>query len=186
MTAALQLADRVLEGEDPKRFLKTVAPRNLLQVGETVIRCTGNTCDIMGACLLRLKAMDKARYADEIADSDVRTYCTQGEEVQLPNFDPEYYTYEHLFNIMQEYCPPCTYFGSSESDGDIGCWPPDTMAREEMNDMGQLTWFDDAHLEQSEAVRRGDYTGIRTRYVLIDYGDLELWDSQRHEIVWSY
>jgi hypothetical protein len=189
MTAALQLANRVLEGEDPKRFLKRVTPRkeHKLHVGEEVIRGTGITRDILDACLYRLEQLDPVQYAAELDDSDVATYREQGEAAQLPDFDPEDYTYEHLFGVMQKYCPPWTYFGSYEADGSIGCWPPDPMAREEMNDTGQLTWFDDDHGAQSEAVRRGDYTGIQTRYVLIDYdGDLELWDSQRHEIIWSY
>ena len=190
MTPALQLANRVLEGEDPKAFLKRVAPRsNKLQVGEEVIRGTGITQDIMDACLTRLEQLDPAQYAAELEDSEVAAYREQGDAAQLPDFDPEYYTYEHLFNVMQKYCPPCTYFGSYPADGSIGCWPPDTMDREEMNDVGHLTYFrEQVQPGEVGAIQRGDYTFISTRYVLIEHprGNLELWDSQRHEMVWTF
>jgi hypothetical protein len=190
MSAALQLANRVLEGEDPKSFLKRVAPRkeNTLQVGETVISGTGIVRDIMDACLYRLEQLDPAQYAAELEDSDVGAYREQGEAVQLPQFDPEYYTYEHLFNVMQKYCPPCSYFGSYEADGSIGCWPPDATAIDEMVDTEKLTYISDEQPEQGEAIRRGDYTGIHTRYVIVDWhnGPMELWDSQRHVKVWEF
>ena len=189
MSAALQLALRVLEGEDPKAFLKKIAPRqnNLLGVGEEVICCTGNVRDIMDACLYRLEQLDPAQYAAELEDSDVGAYREQGEAVQLPEFDPEYYTYEHLFNVMQKYCPPFSYFGSHQADGSIGCWPPDTMAIEELVDTDKLTYFGEDRPEQALAVIRGDYSEVNTRYVLIEYdGDMELWDSQRHVKVWEF
>lgn len=187
MSFALHLACQVLEDLDPKAILRHLSAnrKRLLSVGETVISGTGVAQDIMRACLYRLQQLDRAKYDEEMENPDVVDYLENEEPID--EFDPEEYTYEHLFNVMQEYCPPFTYFGNHETDGSIGCWPPDTMAREELDQADQLTWYDDRHAEQSEAIRRGDYTGILTRYVLIEYrGNLELWDSQRHTLLWTY
>lgn len=191
MILGAQLAQRVLEGEDPKEFLKRHSAKEQAQshqlgVGDEVITGTGDTRDIMEACFDALKRLDKGRFAAELSDHDVYQYTTLGEIHN--DFDPEYYLYERLFNILQKYCPPFTYFGSLEADGSIGCWPLDNMALEDMED-GKITLVDEHDNPQwASAIRRGDFTGIISPHVIIDKqgGGKELWNTQTFEKVWDW
>jgi hypothetical protein len=189
MSAALQLVALLLDGEDPKQTFKKLPrkPEHQFEVGEEVIRGTGDTRDIMDACLNALKRLDKNRFNAEISDHDVFQYTTLGDIHN--DFDPEYYLYEHLFNVLQKYCPPFTYFGSYEADGSIGCWPPDHMTIEELKDSDKLTYFDDhADAEEAQRIANGDFAHVPTRYVLVDRagGGMELWDSTTRQLVWKY
>lgn len=186
MNAALQLATWLLDGEDPKAFIKSLPRKqdDKLTVGEEVISGTGDTRDIMDACLNTLKRLDKHRFAAEISDHDVFQYTTLGDIHN--DFDPEYYLYERLFNILQKYCPPFTYFGSLEADGSIGCWPLDNMTLEEQENVTLVD--EDENPQLADALRRGDFGDIPTPYAIIDKhgGGKELWNTQTFEKIWEW
>lgn len=189
MILGAELACRILEGEDPKNFLQRVMPtmKPMLRVGEELIRGTGDTRDIMEACLDALKRLDKARFAAEISDHDVFQYTSLGEIHN--DFDPEFYLYERLFSILQKYCPPMAYFGSHEADGSIGCWPIDGEAIEAMVDRDELFYLDAReNPEQARAVRSGDFTGISPIYTMIEEpaGGKELWDRRTAKMLWEW
>ena len=188
MTLALQLAERVLEGENPKHFFQRIMPHQaprLMQVGEEVCHGTGDTRDIMSACIDKLQELDAGLAKQELEDSDVANYVKDG--VEAPDFDPEWYCFEHLYGVMQKLCPPFSYFGHHEADCSVGCWPPDTMTIEELADMDKLTYFDEDHGTEAQAVSNGDFTQVPTRYVLIEIdGDQELWDKTTRKLVWRY
>ena len=189
MILAATLACSVLEGEDPKEFLKRVAYglKPHFEVGEEVISATGDTRDIIEACLQALKRMDKARFSAEISDHDVFQYTSLGEIEN--DFDPEYYLYEHLYNVLQKYCPPMTYFGSYEADGSVGCWPIDGDAISQMVDTDELFYIDESvNPEQADTVRRGDFSDIEPPYVMIEdpFTHKELWDKQHKRLVWKW
>jgi len=174
----------VTESEDPKQTFKQLPrkPTNQFEVGEEIIHGTGDTRDIMEACLNALKRLDKFRFMAEISDHDVFQYTTLGDIEN--DFDPEYYLYEHLFDVMQKYCPMFTYFGGRYADGAIGCWPPESEHIDDLVGTGKLTFLQD---HQAFGVMHGDFTGIETRYVLVEYdGDMELWDSLTKQPVWKY
>jgi len=191
MIAGAQLAWHVLEGEDPKEFLRRVLKqsghkKNMLSVGEEVISGTGDTRDIMEACLNALKALDRDRFAAELSDHDVFQYTTLGEIHN--DFDPEYYLFERLFSILQKYCPLFSYFGHLEADGSVGCWPLDNMALEDMEE-GKVTLVDEReNPQQANAIRRGDFGGIPSPYAIIDkaQGGKELWNTQTFVKIWDW
>lgn len=184
---ALETINRLVEAEDPKGFIKRVLKQQKPQfeVGYEVISGTGITRDIMDACLTALKELDRNAFLQEISDSDVFNYSTLGEAD--PDFDPDYYTYEHLFNRLQKYCPPLTYFGSREADGAIGCWPPDSMAIDDLVAEGKATYVGENETLRAHQIHQGDFTTVDAPYVLIEYdGDLECWSKATRQKLWHY
>jgi len=176
-------ARTIIEAETPKGTFSQFPRGPQLDVGYEAISGTGITRDIISACLGTLKTIDEKAFLSEMENSDVAEYVQGGE----PDFDPDYYLYEHLFNVLQEYCPPFTYFGGFEADGAIGCWPYSDMDLEEQADLGKLTIIN-AHMnEQAHAVLAGNYTGITTRYVIVEGLHKYLVDTQGPEqIVWEW
>lgn len=177
-------ARTLIEAETPKKTFKAM-PRQvpMMEVGEEVLRATGDTREIIGATLGALKALDRKAFFDEM-DSDLEAYL-RGEDP--PEFDPEFYCYERLFPHMDRYCPPFSYYGSYEADGSIGCWPYQDDAMEEQADQGKLTIVNGhQNPEGAEAALNGDYTGIETRYVLVYALKTTLVDTQAGKTVWEW
>ena len=183
---ALAIVNQVVEAENPKDFLRRLQAdaktKRQFNIGEEVIHGTGVTRDIMDACLEALRVLSQEAYDAEIDDEIIRYLATEETE---PDFDPEYYLYEHLFDVLQKYCPPFTYFGSNEADGAIGCWPPDSMAIEELADNGELTHITDEDDARCLAVMHGDFSTVDAPYALIEYdGDMELWCKATRQKIW--
>lgn len=183
MSAAVQLVNRLLEGEDPKAFLKSLPRRKTLEVGEVVCRPTSHASDIIRSCLRRLEDLDPARFAEEMTD-EIKHYLETDDPGD--DFDPDYYAYEKLQDLMQDYCPPFTTFGW-DSGGDLGCNPPEQDAIDEWVDDGKLTVKTDE--PEIRAIERGDFSGIATRYVLTGghyVASMTLWDKLTRTKIWDY
>jgi len=168
MNAALHLAAAVLEGEDPKEFLKRMsaaASKPHLEPGEEVCHATGITRDLLRSCFEALKNLDPATYQEELND-EVQSYL--GGNENLEDFDPEWYLFEHLYSVLQKYCPPFTYFGNLEADGTLGCWPIGSDGIEEAVDRGDLTFVNEGQEpERYAAILNGDFSTIQTPYVMV-------------------
>jgi len=170
MSAALQMAKAVLEGEDPKDFLRrmSAAQTKQLEVGEEVCHSTGIVKDHIEACLYRLQQLDPVEGQEQMSD-EVRAYLRGANPEDWVNFDPDYYGFEVLPSVMQKYCPPFSYFGGNEGDGSLGCWPIGHDGIEEAVDRDELTFVDARDdNERYTAIAGGDFSSIQTPYVLLE------------------
>jgi hypothetical protein len=104
------------------------AGKKKLQIG-SLFRSTSHSEDFINGCLKALSWLDKAKlnevkqgYSDEIELSQLvgrGEAITPDDQAVIDEF-----AYETLSRIMQDYCPPLTYFGSHPGSGDdVGCWP---------------------------------------------------------------
>lgn len=67
--------------------------------------------------------------------SEERIKPYSDEEVEQLNEDASWLVNEELFNALNEYCPPYTYFGAHPGDGsDFGVWVSDDSIRDDIHD----------------------------------------------------
>ena len=156
----------------------------------TFVRATGRSEDIMEAGLDALKSLvpslyDKliSGYSDEIEALERVKSGEHQDDDDLATVD--YFTYEVLDRILNDFCKPFTYVGSHEADGDYGCWVNHEGLEEAEND-GEVTKFltSDPRTVQFEEGR----LQVPTKYVWIhnddDYGDT-LYFANSRKMIWS-
>jgi hypothetical protein len=184
---ARALANRVLEGEDPKEIFRQFASRasNFFEPGEEICHSTGICHDVLEAMFFDLKQRDPAKYR-ELMNDEIEAYLQ--DENAVGDFDPEHFTYEQMPNVMQKYCPPFTYFGTNEGDGCWGCWPYSTMDLSDNVDEGVLALVDHTEQERAYHIRQGDWTGVEAPFALIvaDNDEQELWSKTTRRRVWKW
>lgn len=137
----------VLEADrryDPRTYLKSLAKRRTLKVGESISHGTLNSRDLITAALDTLKEIDPIEYTSLTSDSELAAYLeNQMSRDEAQDFEDTFF-HEQLVHLMQEHCPPLTYFGSHPGDGsDIGCWPYEEHEYEELSESERILYADE-------------------------------------------
>jgi len=168
------------------------AGKKKLQIG-SLFRSTSHSEDFIDGCLKALAWLDKAKlnevkqgYSDEI---ELYQLAGRGEAV-TPNdlAVMDEFAYETLDRIMQDYCPPLTFFGSHSGNGsDIGCWPNYDLLREAENEGGgDLVVVLDPQSLDATWVKAGQ-SPLTNKYAAFHYDDeWEVWDIKRARLLWRY
>jgi hypothetical protein len=122
--------------------------------------------DLIPRFLYALEGVDPAK-AEEVR----RDYA---EEIEQN--DPDFYS--ELFDILQEYCPPYTYFGAHPGDGaDFGVWINDDKIEDDLR-------YEDTVQEMV----RGQPMPTGSQYVVVRdlHGDIQaLLDGRNGKEIWS-
>jgi len=124
-TPAQQLVTAVLEnGESAKEWLRRqkFGRHRYLPVNICISRGTANPDHLLRRFLTALKNVDPAKYEEFLAGYN-RANLSNLRHLDLVNVKHGDILVDRLSDILQEYCPPFTYFGSLEGNTtEYGCW----------------------------------------------------------------
>jgi hypothetical protein len=164
-----------------------------LQIG-SLFRGTSHTEDFVDGCLKALVRLDKPKYNEvwQFYGDDLeavnRVNADQGTDEDRDVADN--FAYETLDRIMQDYCPPITFFGSHPGSGDdIGCWPDyDRLnAAENYEDDDSLVVLE-KDSPAAQAIMSGTPETDRdyAAWKCADGDEWEVWDVKRGKLLWHY
>lgn len=136
----------VESGEKPADFFKRKevgSQKGMLTIG-TVSRGTMVERHLIRRFMAALEEVDRSAYKQLRNDPDLAAFweaLDNNRDEDTPELREEGSNLlEHLFDVLNKFCPPYTYFGAHEGDGsDYGCW----VDRERL----------DAGLENGDVVR---------------------------------
>ena len=169
-------ARQLIEAETPKQALRYIKrPKEQFTVGEEFGHATSDAKSVIEAGLEALRTVDRAKY-EETMSGEVGDYL-RGDNPE--DFDPDYFACERLFDMLNPYCPPFTYFGFYEADGSIGCWPWDSMSLEDYEAM---------HPDKLTYEGPVDFTGVESTYIVAvnENGRKECWDVASRKMLWQW
>jgi hypothetical protein len=191
------LLDAAEEGESPKDFLKRhAANRRELQAKNVRVFPLGTICHgTLDTDYLVKRFLDAIEWADPPEAARLRKENADVIDLgQHPDDDlaeqQSYFLNETLWDVMNEYCPAYTYFGSNEGDGsDFGVWISSESLEDDIQSGAVAlfepptpeyqAWSEDGTVPDKEAVDDAEYVLFRRDY------RMSLYDATTKKEVWS-
>jgi hypothetical protein len=195
------IRENVEEAQKPSGDILSQLGQVAIQAGKktfeigSIIRGSSSSSDMVEGYLEVLAGVDKAKfneishdYSDEI---ELALRIGQGDAAAWSECAiVDDFAYETLDRIMQNYCPPITFFGSHPGSGDdIGCWPDyDRLNAAEMyeNDDSLVVLEKDSPAAQSVMAGTPETDRDYAAWKCADGDEWEVWDAKRGKLIWHY
>jgi hypothetical protein len=173
----------VFEGS-AKQFLKGLARRRKLEVGELVSSHTLNSRDLIQSFLEAIRNLSEETYA-QVVDDEVEEYLrNEMPRAEAQDFEDDY-LHEVLYSTLSGLCPPMTYFGAHPGNGsDIGCWPLASHEYEELAEEGKIIYASEGSRLDLE-LRAGQWPDFeQAKYLVheLEYGTYACYDRNRTKL----
>lgn len=160
-----------------------------LPVGETFLRGTSRAEDVLEMGLRVLEAFSKPDY-DYVMDAYAEEFEAYKRIKEGSNENRDFevvddLAYEVLPSKLQDLCPPYTFFGPHEADGDWGVWPNFELLESDIEEGRVAKIY--AGSEEAIKTMRGEYR-VPSSYIWIfnpDTYESSLWDGRTNKPIWQ-